>query len=281
MKIKRITLIAAVILGLLSLTAQAGLQAVIEVEVIKGDNVEKHVEVLTIDDNRFRIDFLGPDMKRTDESPYIMTVDNGEHWVMGSKPKKEFYCTQMQTEQFFKNIGSQVTGAIDFFNVKADSPVVKQVLEEPGPEIQGFSTTHVQIETHAKAYARFLFVKFEYTAKIVDDLWYTTDMEIHPIRKKWINALIHSDNKIIDSLFSEYAAKLGGPVLKSESVAHITNVRKNETEIQKERTLVTSVKEIKSDELDKLFKMPECKEMDDDEIQDNAKGLFSVGKIML
>ena len=281
MKTNGFVLFAMLVLVFVSLAANAGTQAVIEVEVIKGDSVEKHVEVLTFDDTRFRIDFLAPDMKRTDESPYIMTVDNGDNWVMGSKPKKEFYCTGMQTEEFFKNIGTQVTDAIDFFNIKADSPVIKQVLEEPGPEIQGFSTTHVRIETHASAYARFLFVKFEYRIKIVDDLWYTNDVEIHPIRKKWINALIHSDNKIIDQLFAEYASKLGGPVLKSETVTDTTNVRKKETKTQKERTMVTSIKEIGPDELDELFKMPDCKPMDDDEIKDNATELLSVGRIML
>ena len=249
--------------------------------MIEGNNVEKHVEVITFDDTRFRIDFLGPDMKRTDESPYVMTVDNGENWVLGSKPKKQFYCSSMQTEQFFKNIGSQVTDAIDFFNVKADSPVIKQTLEQPGPEIQGFKTTHVRVETNARAYAKFLFVKFEYTVKIVDDLWYTTDVEIHPIRKKWINALMHSDNQIIDKLFGDYTKTLGGPVLKSETVVDITNVRKKETKTQKERTQLTSVKELAPEELDKIFQMPKCRPMDDDDVKENAQELLSADKLML
>jgi hypothetical protein len=281
MKAGRIAFVAVAIFTGWTLTAVAGTQAVREVEVIKGDNVEKHVEVITFDDTRFRIDFLGPDMKRTDESPYIMTVDNGESWVLGSKPKKQFYCSSMQTEEFFKNIGSQVTDAIDFFNVKADSPVVKQTLEEPGPEIQGFKTTHVRVETNARAYARFLFVKFEYTVKIVDDLWYTTDVEIHPIRKKWIHALMRSDNQIIDNLFADYTKNLGGPVLKSESVVDITNVRKKKTDTQKERTELTSVKELTSEELDKIFQMPKCEPMDDDDVKDNAQGLLSAGKLTL
>lgn len=281
MKVSRITLVAAAILVFGSLTATAGTQAVVEIEVIKGDNVEKQVQVLTFDETRFRIDFLGPDMKRTGESPYIMTVDNGENWVMGSKPKKQFYCSSMQTEEFFKNIGSQVTGAIDFFKVKADSPVVKQILKEPGPEIQGFKTTHVRVETNARAHARFLFVKFEYTVKIVDDMWYTTDVEMHPIRKKWINALMHSDNQIIDQLFADYTKTFDGPVLKSETVVDITNVRKQKTDTQKERTLLKSVKELAPEELGKIFQMPECKPMDDDDVKDNAQELFSFGRIAL
>ena len=281
MKLKGLVFFVAIFIGLFSLTAKAGRQAVIELEFIKGDNVEKQVHVVTVDDTRFRIDFLGPDMQRSDQSPYIRTVDNGESWVMGNKRKKKFYCTQMNTEQFFKNIGSQVTGAIDFFNVKPDSPVVKQLLEKPGPEMQGHSTTHVRVETHAKASARIIFVKAEYAVKIVDDLWYTTDFEMHPIRKKWINALMRSDNRIMDQLFADFAAKLRGPVLKSESLIEITNVKKNETKTHKERTTVTSLKEVKKEEIDSLFKMPKCKEMSDAEVKDNATDLLSRGKILL
>ena len=69
--------------------------------------------------------------------------------------------------------------------------------------------------------------------------------------------------------------------MKSESVTDITNVRKKATKTQKERTLVTSVREIQSAELDKLFEMPKCRKMDDDEVQDNTLELLSVGKIML
>lgn len=260
---------------------QAGTRAVIEVEIEEEGNTEKYFEIITFDDERFRIDFVGEDKKVTEETPYIMTADGGDTWIMGDKPKDRFYCSEMQTEAFFQNLGDQVTHAVDFFNVKAETPTVKQVLEEPGPEIVGFKTTHVQLETNAKAYAWFLFFKFEYSVKIVDDLWYTTDVEIHPVRKKWINALTQSGNSIIDRLFSNYVEKLPGPILKTESVMDITNIRKNSTKTQKQRTLVIAVEEVDAAELDKLFKLPECEIMDDDEIQEKGKALMSAGKLML
>jgi len=164
-------------------TAAAGTRAIVEVEVIEGENIEKNYEIITFDDKRARIDFVGPDQKVTDETPYVMTVDGGDSWVMGDKPKDKFYCSTMQTEEFFANLGGQVNDAISFFNVKAEAPVIKQTLEEPGPQILGYSTTHVQVETHAKAYAWFLFMKFEYSVKIVDDVWYTTERELHPARQ--------------------------------------------------------------------------------------------------
>lgn len=281
MKSSSTTLVASIILLLIAATVEAGSRAVIEVEEIEGDSINKSIETITYDENRFRIDLLGPDKIKTEQTPFIMTVNGGDDWVIGDNPKDKFYCSKMQTEQFFKNMGAQVTDAIEFFNVKAENPTVEKILEEPGPEMLGFKTTHVQIETNARAYARFLFIKFEYTVKIIDDLWYTTDLEIHPVRKKWIDALNQSGNSIIDSLFTEFTAKLKGPILKSESVITITNVRKKETKTQKIHMLVTEVEELKSGELDEIFIMPECVTMDDDEVQEKAKALFSAGKIML
>lgn len=281
MKIIRLVLLAAAIMLLNTFAVNAGTRAIVEVEVIKGDNVETFFEIITVDDKRGRIDFVGEDRKITDETSYIMTVDGGENWVMGDKPKDRFYCSQVKTDEFFMSLGDQVTNAVEFFNVKAESPTVKQVLEEPGPDIMGFKTTHVRLETNATAYAWFLFFKFEYAVKIVDDLWYASDIEIHPIRKKWLNALTQSGNKLIDQAFTDYVSKFSGPIIKSETVMEITNVRKKSTKTEKQRTALTEIKEMTPDELDKKFIMPECEKMDEDEIQEKGKALFSAGKIML
>jgi len=281
MKNFRTLLLASVILLFTVFTVAAGTRVVVEVEVIEGDSIEKSIEIITFDMNRFRIDFPDAGKEVTDQSPYIMTVNGGENWVIGDKPKDKFYCTKMKTEEFFRNLGDQVTDAIEFFNVTAESPIVKKVLEEPGPEIEGYKTTHLQLETNANAYAWFFFIKFEYSVKIIDDLWYTTELEIHPVRKKWINAITQSGNNLIDQLFTKFTANIPGPILKQESVTNITNVRKNETKTQKRRSTIKKVEELKADELDKIFKMPECKVMDDDEVQEKAKALFYADRIML
>lgn len=264
-----------------AVAGEVGTRAIIEVEVIKGDNIEKSIEILTFNGNRGRMDFPGADNKVTDQTPYIMSVDGGENWVMADRVKDEFYCSQMQTDEFFNNLGTQVTDAAEFFNVKAENPKVKKILEEPGPEILGFKTTHVQLETNAKAYAWILFIKFEYSVKITDDIWYTTDLEIHPIKRKWIDALTQSGNSIIDSLFTDFTSKLPGPILKEETVIDITDARKKQTRTQKVNTLVTEVKELTAGELDEVFKLPECKKMDDDEVQEKAKFLLETGKLAL
>jgi len=281
MKPVRLVLPAVMTMLLNAFAVNAGTRAIVEVEIIKGDNVEKSVEIITVDDKRGRIDFVGEDRKITGETPYVMTIDGGEHWVMGDKPKDRFYCSEVKTDEFFMSLGDQVTNAVEFFNVKAESPTITQVLEEPGPDIMGFKTTHVRLETNATAYAWFLFFKFEYSVKIVDDLWYAADVEIHPIRRKWLNALTQSGNKLIDKAFTDYTSKFSGPILKSESVMAITNVRKKSTKMETQRAIVTDIKEMQPDELAKIFIMPEYEKMDDDEIQEKGKALFSAGKIML
>jgi hypothetical protein len=261
--------------------AQAGTKVVLEVEITQGDKVEKSTEIITYDEKRFRIDILGTEKKVTPQTPYIMTVDNGENWVIGDKPKKKFYCSKMQIDDFFKNIGTQVTDAIEFYNVTAEAPTVKKILEEPGPDILGFKTTHLQLETNAKAYAWIFFIKFKYTIKTIDDLWYTTDIEIHPVRKRWMNALSQSGNNVIDQLTESFTSKLPGPVLKMESVTDITNVRKKETKRKTQRSYIVDLVELGQAELDEVFQQQECITMDDDEAQEKAKALFSADNIIL
>ena len=274
-------LMAITAVWFVSSIASAGTRAVLDIEVIKGENVEKSAEIVTFDEERFRIDFVGEDKKVTNETPYIMTVDGGDTWVMGDKPKDEFYCTSMMTNEFFQIVGDKVSGAIEFFNVKAEVPEVTKNFEKPGPEIHGFKTTHVQIETNANAYAWFLFFKFEYSAKVTEDIWYTTDIEIHPVRTKWLNAITQSGNNIVDQYTNDYLSKLPGPVLKRTSVTEITDERKKKTKVQEERARYSDVAELSREELDKVFIMPDCEVMDDKEVEEKAKALFSAGRIML
>ena len=269
------------LLFLAAVSVQAGEKIVVEVVVTKGNSVEKSIEIVTYDENRFRIDLPVDTKEVTAETPYIMSVDNGENWVIGDKPKDRFYCSQMQTDVFFKNLGAQVTSAIDFFNVKTDAPTVKKIFEKPGPEIEGLKTTHLRLETDARAYARIFFIKFEYSAKVTDDIWYTTEAKIHPVKKKWMDALSQSGNNLIDQLTEGFTSNLPGPILKRESVVDITDMRKNETKTEVITSNIIDVTELDKAELDKVFQLPECEAMDDDEVQEKAKALFSAGKIML
>jgi hypothetical protein len=58
-------------------------------------------------------------------------------------------------------------------------------------------------------------------------------------------------------------------------------IRATQTKTQKKRSVIKKVEELKTSELDKIFKMPECEMMDDDEVEEKARALFSADKIML
>ena len=61
MKPVRLVLPAIMTMLLNAFAVNAGTRAIVEVEIIKGDNVEKSVEIITVDDKRGRIDFVGED----------------------------------------------------------------------------------------------------------------------------------------------------------------------------------------------------------------------------
>jgi hypothetical protein len=69
--------------------------------------------------------------------------------------------------------------------------------------------------------------------------------------------------------------------IRDRSVIEITNIRKNETDTHKDRTTTLTAQELSQNEMDDIFQMPDCIPMDDDEIREKAKALFSAGKIML
>ncbi len=262
-------------------SVEAGKRAVFDVEFIEGDSITKVNEIITYDENRLRIDFPDANKEESDQAPYIMTVDGGETWIIGDKSKDRFYCSKMQTEEFFRSLGEQASDAMEFFNMTVKSPTIKQVLEEPGPEMQGYKTTHVRIETNASAYSWVLFVKFKYSIKVVDDLWFATELETHPVVKKWDNALTQSGNSSIDQLFAEYTAELQGPILKQASVIDITDVRKKETKTKKINSVIKSIEDVEADKLEEVFEMPECEKVDDDEVLEKAKDLLYGGKLLL
>jgi len=276
------TIFVSLLLLIIAPSVYAGYRVSYEITITKENGEPNvHFETLTFDDTRFRIDFLDADGKKTEQSPYIMTADNGGTWYIGDKPDKKFYCSQMKTNEFFQSIGEQATGAMEFFNVKAEKPVITKIFEKPVADIHGFKTSHLQLETHASAYAWILFLKFEYKVKIVDDIFYTSELEVHPTRKKWLEALTQSGNDLIDNMYSDYTSKVPGPVIQKETVIEITDLRKNKVKTEKRKAVVTKIEEISAEETDAAFITPECIPMDDDEVQEKAKALFSANKLML
>ena len=254
----------------------------IEIELTDNGKTKKKNEIITIDGDKARLDFLGEAKERTDKTPYLLTVDGGKSWVLGNTYKGEFYCANVDPQSFFKNIGEIVTNVMELVNPKVFDIKVNKTKEAPGPKILEFPTTHVQLVTTANAQATFMFKKYEYNLKITDDVWYTTKLEIQPFRKRWMEALTQSGYEKLDNMFADWTKKVPGPILKLETQVVLKNVKKNETDTQKEKAEITSFKEVKASELPKgTFDVPKCKDINQTQLESTAKDMAKEGKLGL
>ena len=248
--------------------------------VEKGEPKDKDTEIITIDgDKKVRLEFLGEEEKPSNNTPYLLTNDGGNMWVIGNK--QEAYCAQMETGEFFQYLGSLALKVEGIANLEITDPQVKKVLEQKGPKILGYPTTHVRLVTTAAGKASILFQKFDYKVHITDDIWYSPELEMHPVRKRWLEALSNSGYPQLDKLIDQWAANLNGSILKQESVMKLTNMIKNEEEITTQKSRIVTVDKLKPTDIPKdTFDMPKCKSISKKEMRDTAKELFNKGKLL-
>lgn len=273
-----ITLLAFLFLALP--VAADTLRATIETEIVDKDKKEQDSEIITIDgDKKVRLEFLGEEKKTSDKTPYLLTIDGGNTWVIGNKA--EAFCAQMDTGEFFRYLGSLALKFEGIANMEISDPQIKKVLEEKGPKIHGYPTNQVRLVTTANGKAAVMFTKYDYKVHITDDIWYTTNLEMHPVRKRWIEALSTSGYKQLDILINQWVDKIPGAILKQESVIKVTNVIKNREDITTEKTRVVTIEKLKPSDIPKqTFQMPKCKKLSKKEMRSTAMELFERGKIL-
>ncbi len=256
------------------------LRATIATDVVEEGKKSTDNEIMTVDGNmKARLEFLGEEKKPSDKTPYLLTVDGGKTWVIGNKA--EAFCAQMDTAEFFQYLGHLAVKYGGLVNLQIAEPKVKKVLEEKGPDMVGYPTQHIRLETTAAGKAAAMFKKYDYQVHITDDIWYTPKLEVHPVRKRWLEALSQSGYEELDKLVDQWAANLAGAVLKQESKIKITNVIKNKEDIISETTRIVTLEKLKPSDLPKhTFQMPKCKKISKKEMRKTAMDLFEKGKIL-
>lgn len=256
------------------------LRATIVTEIVEKDKKDKDTEIITIDgDKKVRLELLGSEKKPSDKTPYLLTIDGGHTWVIGNKA--EAFCAQMETGEFFTYLGSLALKVEGIANLKITDPQVKKVHEKKGSKILDYPTTHVRLVTTAAGKAAVLFKKYDYKVHITDDIWFSTELEMHPVRKRWLEALSQSGYPQLDTLIDQWTAHLPGAILKQESVIKVTNVIKSEEDIYSEKTRVVNIEQLKPSDIPKqTFQMPKCKKISKKEMRETAKDLFEKGKLL-
>ena len=268
---------------LAALPGYAAEVATVEMQSGKNDEaIVTRTNIITMDDKRVRIDYLGVESKKTAVTPYLLTLNAGKDWVLGDQEDDQFYCAKIDMKDFFRDLGDIVSRVDTYSNPKFSDTKVELLVEEAGPQILGYSTTHLRIKTTAKVRASFMFKKFEYGMTKVDDVWYTNDREVHHAKKRWIKALTHSGYEQLDPLSSGFRSKIKGPILKHNTVIETKDYKKNKVDKYIQNVRAVSLKELKLSEIpEATFSKPDCKKIDKGQTKDAAKSMFKEGKLTL
>ena len=223
------------LVGLVLMTGalQVHAASVVNIETESSENGESkgtQAQIITIDDKKVRLDYLGSESEKSATTPYLLTLNAGKNWILGDQRDGQFYCAKVDMKDFFRYLGKIVSRIDTLANPEFSDMKVELLVEEPGPEMLGYSTMHVRIKTTAKVRASVLTKKFEYGMNKVDDIWYTKEREVHPAKQRWIEALTHSGYEQLDQLSSGLRSKVGGPILLHNSVVEVTNYKENKVE---------------------------------------------------
>lgn len=254
----------------------------LEIEQGKNDKSSKNINIITVDEKKVRVDYLGNESEKTDTTPYLLTLNNGKSWVMGNRDDDEFYCADVDMKDFFRDIGDILSRLDSFANAEISNGKVELVLQEKGPKILGHATTHIRLQTTANLKASVMFKKFGFTVKKVDDFWFAKDREMHDVKKRWIQALTQSGYEVLDTLSRESRANIRGPVLKQDSVMQLTNTKKNKVDTYTRKLRVVSVRELESSQVaEGVFAKPKCKKIKKSQTKNAAKTMFKEGKLTL
>ncbi|MBT8052812.1 MAG: hypothetical protein HKN57_04575 [Xanthomonadales bacterium] len=241
----------AAMLAMAAQTALAGLGYTVTTTVERADETEKFSEKVLTQGKQARIDFLDAD------GSYLVTNDGGKTFVLANR--SEAYCSSWTTTGFFQAAGNFLKKAEGLANAELHDLSVKKVLEEPGGVIEGFDTTHIRVVSKYGAKARILFLTMEYAIEEVDDLWMTSDLELPFFEQLWLESNANTGFTYMDELSEQRLAFETGPVLKMENVVTLRNVKKNESEVKKETTVVSNLREITAGDVPPgHFDLPRC-----------------------
>lgn len=268
-------LVVAVLLVALTLPAHAGERSTIVTEVFRKEKnkTNREVELITTEGDKGRIDIIERDGKKEKGGFYLLTLDGGKTVVMGDKGKS--LCTQWDTEDFFRVIGQLIRKAERWANAKITNVKIEKVLEEPGPEILGYPTTHVRIVIEAGLKASVIVKKFKYSLKITDDVWMAQDLELSPIEQQWIKAMSQTGQKQLDQMLAAWNSELPGPILKSETVTLLTDRVNQEQRTKIEKMEVIALEELASGKIpEETFRAPQCEKVSQKEMEEAAKDML-------
>lgn len=274
------SLVAALILLSWSSVAAAATQTVIETKTTKltktasPDSERSKIERVTLDGANGRIEVVEKDGIPDPEVAYMLTTDAGKTWLIADK--KRTVCSNWNTKDFFGRTGALLNKYSRIINAKVVSSRVKVIENRPGPKILGRNTQYVHIDSHLRMRASFLFFRADYIMQLVDEIWYSPDLAIDPIEKKWIEASANTGYPVVDNISEAWEQNVKGGIIRQARLTRVTDLRKNQVTTQKVETVeIKSIKNVKTSDLPAdIFIKPKCSTVVKREMDEEAKQML-------
>ncbi len=263
----------ALLLAAFSMPVNAATRYTVATEVVTKGQTRSEVAIVTLSGDKGRIDFVERNGRKEEGGLYLMTLDGGKTAVLGNKG--ESVCSDWDSAEYFSEIGRLLHKARRWANLEVTDVKVEKVLEQPGPELLGYATTHLRLVTTAGVKASVLIKKFRYSLEITDDVWLAPQLEIHPIERQWINAQTSTGFDQLDQLLDSWNNQLPAMILKQESVIKFKDHIKKEKSTKSEKIELTSIEALDPSEIpSETFRVPKFKKVSQKEMQDTAKDML-------
>ena len=265
---------AILLLWFITTSAGAATRTTIVTEIIRDDNSEKRTDVFTVDGQQARLDMYGEDTS-VNLAPYMLTIDGGKTWYLSEPKDKKTVCTQWDTRDFFKGVGELVHYAQELVGAEVKDGPVDVTLDESGPKLHGYNTRHLKLSYSLNAVAWILVIKREYSLEFQDEVWVSPELKLSDIEQVWFDAMSETGYIKLDRLSKKWNQKVNGTVIKMISDVTLHNVTKNEKRHKQERMEITKQEILKSSDIPaETFKVPACKNVSKDEMEEAAKDML-------
>jgi hypothetical protein len=268
--------IAALLCAVTASPVNAGLDYTLVTDIVREDNgvqKERIVERVTVDGDKGRIDFLGPDGRKPQNGASLLTLDGGKTFALSEG--REAVCADWSTQKFFRTIGELLDKGTRFVNADLSDAKVEKTLEEPGPPMHGYPTTHLRMVSRYGAKGQILFKKFEFAVEETDDLWMTSELEMPALERRWIEATAQTGFEYVDAMSEVWNAAVTGTVLKRRGVTRLTDLRSKEVSVKTETVEVTKLETLDPSQLSQAaFIMPTCNQVDKRDMKKAAQKLI-------
>lgn len=252
----------------------AATQFVIKTEEVRGDQKSTRTERIVLDGNNGRIDVVEKDGKPNPGLAYMLTTDGGKTWIIADN--KKTVCSNWGTKQFFDTVGALLNKYSRIINAKVVSSKVEVLENKPAPKMLGKKVQFLKIASHLRMRGAFLVFSADYKLEFQDHIWFSPELPVDPIERRWIEASVNTGYPHVDALSAAWEKNITGVIIKQVRSTKVTDLKKKKVTTDKiEIVTMQSISHPERSELPQgLFIKPECSDVGKNEITKEIKDML-------